>query len=169
MSSLTYTAADPWQDQWSKPSIDQLLAALQDQHRKVVTSFFEHLEALDRLEQSLTWHGSGWHWTIQYDLTDPQGDLLETLCFVIACPEGPFVCVPLSPQTYQRLPIRRLPKLVRTAVRSAKRCVTTHWTIVNLTINAELDQLMDLIKRKHRYAMEPFKAPKSAKTGGKSR
>ncbi len=167
MSTLAYTAVAPWQDQWSKPSIDQLLVALEDQHREVLCNFFERLETLDCLQQSLTWQGSGWHWAIQYDLTDPQGNQLETFCYVIARPEVPFACMPLTRETYHRLPMRRLPKLMRTAVRSAKCCVTTHWTTVNLTANSDLEHLMDLAKRKHRYAMEPFKTSKSAKTTGK--
>ena len=167
MSAVTHTAVSPWQDQWSTPSIDQLVADLQDQHRKVFSNLLDKLEPFDNVQRSLAWHGSGWHWVIQYDLTDPQDNPLETLCFIITSPQSPFVCVPLTRDTYQRLPIRRLPKLVRTAVRAAKCSVNTHWTTVNLSFNAELDQLMDLIKRKHRYAMEPFKVTKASKNGGK--
>ena len=160
-SSMQVKRLLPWQDRWAEPSIEQLIEPLAPHHLKPVTSFLDLVIQYDAVDKSVVWFGPGWQWTIQYAVNDPEGQLIEPLCYVIPNYEVPLLCVPVTDRTYDRLPIRRLPKLIRTGLRSAKRAVNTHWAVWNLTVSSELEQFMELLKRKHKYLREPFKASTS--------
>ena len=150
----------PWQDRWTEPALDELFEPLEDQHRKALDNLLEKIEGYETLDKSLVWQGQSWYWTIQYRLLDPRGNELDTLCYIVPNHTAPKVCVPLTDKVLQRIPFRRLPKLVRLAITGAKRPVTVYWVTMNLTASYEVDPIFDLIKRKHSILMEPFKPAK---------
>ena len=168
MSTLAYTHQLPWHDRWSQPTIEQMLEPLNPQHHKAVTSLMGRAGAYEYVVRSLVWYGAGWNWSVQFDLKDPKGNDLETLCYVVLKAETPLVCIPLPEATYNRLPIRRLHKYVRTELRRCKRTFDCYWATWNLSASSEMEQLTDLLKRKVKIALEPFKptkAPKPKKQG----
>ena len=164
MSTATYKSLLPWEDRWAEPTINQLFEPLIPQHRKAVEGLCLKIQDLELVEKSLVWYGSGWYWTIQYDLNEPSGNLIEPpFCYVVPDNNSPRVCVPLTDKVFERLPVRRLNKFVRNATRSAKRGFDIYWFSVQLSASTEAEQLMDLIKRKYRYRTEAFEASKSKK------
>ena len=163
MTTLAPTKLLPWQDHWSEPTLDQLLEPLEEVHRKVLMQLLERIEKYDDLRSSLVWRGVSWHWTLEYTLNDPAGNKLETFCYVVPDKALPRLCIPLTDDVLHRLPFRRLHKLVRTGIRSAKRAVAINWATWELNAPFEVEVLMDLIKRKHKLLLEPFKPTKARK------
>ena len=163
MITLTPTKCLPWQDRWCQPTLDQLFEPLEEVHRKILTDMLDRIEKYDDMRSSLVWRGVSWHWTIEYTLHDPDGNKLETFCYVVPNNAVPRVCIPLSNEVLHRLPFRRLHRFVRNGIRSAKRAVAINWAIWELNAPFEVEILMDLIKRKHKMLLEPFKPDKTQK------
>ncbi len=147
----------PWLDRWKQPKREQLVALLSDQHRKPVEEFLRLADAMPRVQPTLIWYGLSWHWTIQYNVMDESGKPLDLLCYMVPNPAGPLVCVPLTDEMVNRLPMRRLHKFIRTGIRAAKRAVALQWGCWNVVTSADVEPLADLLKRKYKMVIEPAK------------
>lgn len=150
-----YEVTSPWEDRWNKPKVEQLLAPLEEQRRKVVDILIKQMLAFPGVHQTLIWHGSSWRWTLQFSLYDPDGKLVHTLAYLVPYPETPVLCIPLRPETIEKLPIKRLNRYVRDGIRLAKRAVDIHWAVWTPSAVTETEHLMDLIKRRHKILLAP--------------
>ena len=153
MTEMTQQERLPWQNRWSSPAMDDLIQPIQDQSRKALSTLMDQIAGLDGLEQRLCWNGPSWRWTIEYRLEHPpksEEEEPEAVCYLVPNAERPVVCVPLTNAVVEKLPMRRLNKLVRNGIRSAKCAVSVHWATWNLTASAEVPHLFDLIKRKRK-------------------
>lgn len=159
--TTTATQRLPWQDRWHCPTVEQLLDPLGPQYRAAMATLLERLGAVERLRQDLVWYGPGWNWTIQFDQLDAEGNKLDTICYVVPDLQVPTVCLPLTVPVLERIPLRRVHKFIRTGIRAAKRAVDVHWATWQLASNTEVEQLMDLIRRRHRLADEMMGAKKA--------
>ena len=148
MSTTTYATRLPWTDRWTRPTIEQLLEPLGEQHREGFTELIQQLDSLDHVERELVWYGASWRWTVQYSLLDDQGDNLGALCYLVANLNAPLVCVPLNTTSLEAMPTRRLGRFINEGLRSAKRAVELHWAKWTPNSLAETKLLFDLIKRK---------------------
>lgn len=146
----------PWQNRWKEPSLDDLLSALKAHHRRVFEKLGEHLETLEPLQRTITWYGTGWHWTIEYRMVTGKGKatVAQPLCYLVPKVESPLICVPLSEQVLEQLPMRRLSKFVRDGIKIAKCAVAIHWATWTPNNQSESEQLFDLIRRKHKILQE---------------
>mgnify|MGYP005846460467 CR=1 FL=1 len=164
MMSRTATVRyrDAWQDRWSKPTLDDLLGPHKVQTRKVLEHLMEHVDGLPNVQQKIIWYGNAWKWTLQYTLHDAKGREVDTLCYVVPRTEQPLVSVPLSEQQIGKLPIRRLPKIVREGIRSAKFALTTHWANWTPNLVGDTNQIFELLKRKHKMVLQPSKSTQNA-------
>ncbi len=151
----------PWVNRWDHPTMDSLLAPIQDQSRKALKTLMQQVAGLENLEQRLHWYGPAWRWTIEYRFAEdfPVGDGdPEAVCYFVPNAERPVICVPLNDAHVEKLPMRRLNKLVRNGIRSAKCAVSVHWATWNLTASAEVPHLFDLIKRKRKLMIAAAEA-----------
>jgi hypothetical protein len=158
--SRSNTKRIPWLDRWTEPTLEQLLQPIEDQRRKVIDSLIEQVEAFDEVETSIIWYGQSWRWTIQFTVPDARGEE-QVLAYLVPSPQSPIFCVPLRDAVITRLPLRRLNKYIRDALRSAKCAVEVHWAMWNPSNNVEVEQLVDLIKRKHKLLRTPAEPPAS--------
>lgn len=154
MTTTTVTPLLPWQDRWSRPSLDQLLTPIADQQRKAFRNLLDRISDYDHVEQSIVWHGPGWNWTVQFEIKDDKGKIVDVLCYLVPRHEGPAFCVPLKNEILEKLSLRRLHKFVRTGIRGAKRTVEYYWANWNVAASSEADQLMELVKRKHKLTLD---------------
>jgi hypothetical protein len=144
-----------WEDRWSQPTVDQLLDPLNPPHKRVFTQLMEHLESLDRVQKTILWYGDAWKWTLQYNLLDAKGHRLDTVAYLVPKADGPLICVPFADDQIERLPMRRLPKIVREGIRAAKCALSTHWATWQPSQASEAVQLTELVKRRHKILVEP--------------
>ena len=140
----------PWEDRWNEPSIEELLKPFQENMRKVVDLLREQLDQLENVEAEVRWHGMAWKWTIQYSLTQDVDPDRTPMCYVVPNPEGLIVSIPMSEEVIATLPMRRLNRYIRDAVRSSKRAETLHWATWTPTAMTEVEHLIDLVKRKRK-------------------
>lgn len=138
-----------WDDRWTEPDLEQLLEPIEEVRRKHASTIIEAIEAFEGVESSLVWHGLAWKWTLQFDMTVADGSS-AVLAFVVPKPEAPVLCIPLRRDLIEKLPLRRLTKYIRDGIKVAKYASDTHWGMWTPGQNPEVEQLMDLVKRKHK-------------------
>lgn len=153
MTTPVYDVKSPWEDRWVQPNLEQLLAPLDEQRRKVVDILIEQIGAFPGVDQKLIWHGTAWRWTLQFSLYGEDGKLIDTLAYLVPNPQTPVICIPLKPQTVEKLPLKRLNRYIRDGIRVAKRAVDIYWAVWTPTAVTETEHLMDLVKRRHKLMM----------------
>ena len=157
----------PWQDRWNQPDTDELLKPLKAQHRRILEKMMAQLDELGATERQLVYYDPEWNWTIQYKLP-AQGkdgkDQPRTLCYLIPNHEQPLICVPLSDDDINQLPIKKLAKLVREGIRIAKNAVATHWAIWSPNNQVELAHVLDLVTQTHELAVTEAQAAPASKS-----
>ena len=150
MSRFATASRLPWEDRWTEPSVRQLLEPVPARHRHQLKAIIDELDAYEDLAQRVVWYGPGWNWTIQYQFSSAPVSACDVLCYVVPRLESPQVCVPLRSQEIEGLPMRRLSRIVREGIRSAKCAVTVNWAMFTPSSSSETEQLIDLIRRKHK-------------------
>lgn len=156
-----------WNDRWTQPTLEQLLSPLKMHHRRTLQYVMDGLAELEGVNQSILWYGDAWKWTIHYPLPTPalaRGAKAppvteeSSLCYLVPRVEGPMVCVPLSDAVLSQIPISRLNKFVRDGIKLAKWAVAIHWATWTPATQAEALQIIDLLKRRHKLAMQAQQA-----------
>lgn len=140
----------PWQDRWTQPTVEQLLHPIEEQRRKIVQALLEGIQGYEGVQTQIIWYGPSWKWTLHFTLHNDAGEEIETLAYLVPAPTAPILCIPLRDEMIEKLPLRRLSKYVREGIRLAKCAVEVHWAVWTPSQNPEVEQLMDLIKRKHK-------------------
>lgn len=159
--TAAYTDRMPWENRWVEPQFETLLEPLNAQRRRLIEIIMETVNEYDGIMRDLQWYGPGWNWTLQYQFASPiKGLESDILCYLVPNPEAPIVCVPLCDAEIEKLPLKRLNKLIRTGINLAKCAVAIHWTTFTPTNQTEVGHIVDLIKRKHKNALEPAKGKK---------
>ena len=149
-----------WSDRWSQPSLPQLLDPLKSHQRKIVNTLLDQLGQIEQTERSIIWYGPAWKWTIHYALIIPPSKGSKpadpsTLCYLVPKVEAPCICVPLSDEMIGHLPMTRLSRFIRDGIKMAKCAVAIHWACWTPGSQSEVAQIMELVKRRHKFALSP--------------
>jgi len=147
-------ARSPWEDRWTQPTLEQLIEPYRDNMLKVVQALLEGLAQYEDIQQDIVWHGDSWRWTLEYQL-HPQDGEPGVFCYLVPRPEGILIAIPLAEDVVNRLPIRRLNRVIRDGIRSAKRAVDITWAMWTPTAQTEVEHLMDLVKRNRKLTLNP--------------
>jgi len=150
MTKATLPKRAAWEDRWSEPTAETLLASLKDPVQNAMQWLLEQTHQLAGIEQQVRWYGTAWKWTIELTFTDAEGEDLGVLAYIVPNPELPVVSIPLTQAVVDELPMRRLNKYIREGIRSAKCAVELHWANWTPTSKSDAEHLHDLLKRKHR-------------------
>ncbi|MEQ9460390.1 MAG: hypothetical protein RIG82_05515 [Phycisphaeraceae bacterium] len=148
----------PWLDRWNIPQADVLLKPYNELTLKLAEDMMQAILDLGQVEQSIVWHGDSWRWTFQFDLVSSQVE--QGLCYLIPNPETFMFVIPMHRDVIAKLPMRRLNRYVRDAIRSSKCAVDLHWTLWRPTLKSEGEHLLDLVKRKRKLLLEAENAGK---------
>lgn len=155
MAKAKHAPLIPWANRWATPSADELWAPHKEAHQKALKSFFEGALGFDGMEQALAWHGEGWMWTFEITLAKAnlggQSAGQDAFAYIVPRPEFPEVVIPLSEAFLEIVPMRRLNRFIRDAIKSSKQSVDMHWTTWAPSAQTEVDHLLDLVKRKHKH------------------
>ena len=155
MTTTSISAKLPWENRWTEPTLDQLLRPLPIHQRRLFKAMMRKLAEFEGMRYSLAWYGEAWNWTIQYKLVDADGQPYEDVCFLVPSLPAMQVCVPLSDEFIAELPMRRLTRYVRDGIGIAKSALVTHWASWSPNNQTESNALLDLLKRKVKFALEP--------------
>jgi hypothetical protein len=137
----------PWYNRWTSPSLEELIATLKASRRGAIDKLMNQLAAMSQVRRTLDWYGSSWGWSLRYDLLDEQQKEAGVLCYLVLNPEEPQVCVPMSQEQVDQLPIKRLNRAIREGIDTAKCAVSTHWAVWTPTNQSEAGHILDLLNR----------------------
>ena len=154
MTRSATAARLPWEDRWTQPTAEQLLKAVNSESRSVLAKIMRALNGYDGVTQQVVWYGPGWNWTIQYQIQVAVDAPTNILCYLVPKRERPVVCVPLRARDINRLPVKRLNRIIREGIRNAKCAVTVSWATFTPSNESDAEHLVDLIKRKHKGAAD---------------
>ena len=154
MTRSTTAPRLPWEDRWSEPTVDQLLESVDPEPRGLLEMIVRELDGFDGVAQQVVWYGPGWNWTIQYQIQVAVDAPTNILCYLVPKRERPVVCVPLRARDINRLPVKRLNRIIREGIRNAKCAVTVSWATFTPSNESDAEHLVDLIKRKHKGAAD---------------
>ncbi len=165
MSAKVSNLRPLWEDRWSQPMSDDLVEAVPEHPRAALRKLMEGLDEFEGLTQQVIWYGEAWKWTIEYTLDPGEGEGI-TACYIVPNVATPLVCIPLEAPVLERLPLRRLSRVVRDGIRAAKCAVSIHWATWRPTSKAEAEALTDLVRRKVKISKELTSEAASAKPNG---
>lgn len=146
MGNSTLTTRHAWHDRWSQPTLPNLLDALKEHHQRHLRKLIDQVGEMEKVDQAVVWYGPSWKWTLH--CTVRVGKASETLCYIVPNHEAPVVSVPLTETIIASLP-RKVSKYIREGIRLAKCAVKIHWASWTPATDIEVEQLLDLIRRKH--------------------
>ncbi len=140
-----------WNDKFHTPTVAQLREAYAKPLIPVFDSAREMLLQLSGVSESVAWHGVPWRWTLVYRCHgDETAPVTRAFAYLIPDPTRLQVCVPLGREQIVALPIRRFKKNIRDAIVHARSVAGVSWPSWDAPTRAALEDLGDLIRRKHR-------------------
>lgn len=129
-----------WEDRFSKPTIDALLAEIPRPAGSLIEAFRASLLAEATFTEGLSWQGIPWRWSLTYS----EGRRL--IAYIVPNPVKPGVCVPIPAGLLGALPPRKLSKAIREAVASSPTVGGTAWAQFDLTSKTLADELLLLVQ-----------------------
>ena len=129
-----------WEDRFSRPSVEALLAEIPKPGVTLIEGFREALLAQGTFAEGLSWQGIPWRWSLTY------ADGRRLAAYIVPNPVKPGVCVPVPADLLGSVPPRKLSKSVREAVASSPTVAGTNWVQFDLTSKTMADELLLLVQ-----------------------
>lgn len=141
-----------WSDRFTVPTADGLRKAMAKPFADLVETARSRLQELGTLSEEVSWEGVSWRWTLVYHAEGAQKG--RPWAYLIPNPDGPKLAIPFDEAELRRLPLARAKKHVRDGIMSAKRVDKTLWAVWDVNSKAALDDVFDLVKRRHKLSHE---------------
>ncbi len=146
----------PWEDKFREPPLEALLTHYTTkQLAGVVDAARGRLLAHPGVTESLAWQGVPWRWTLVYRC---EIDAARAWAYIIPDPARPQIAIPMSVPAVRALPLRRLKKAIRDGIAHARFVAGVYWPCWELTTRGALDDIIDVVQRKHRYLVSQSEA-----------
>jgi len=147
MSPAAETAREAWENEFREPELDELRAMYEDAPLHLFDSLHRGALDLDGVTGEIVWEGVPWRWCLRFTHEAEDG----VFAYLCPDPEGPELCVPLSSACVDSIPLRRLKRYARDGIVKAKKVGSERWPSWRASAKTELEELLDILKRKHRY------------------
>ena len=144
MAYASATSRAPWADRFRTPDVDDLLAPHAGPMVELIESARKRLLELDGIQETIVWRGIPWRWTFEYQFHGSSG-----WASIIPEPDRPQIALPLPIDVIESLPMRRLKKAIRDGIIHGREVRRTRWCSWDITTMTQLDDIMDLVRRKH--------------------
>jgi hypothetical protein len=137
----------PWHDRFNRPTPQQLRRSLPAETLDAFDRARGRLRELEGVFEELAWYGHCWRWSIEYR-SSAEADPLAVL---IPSPDDLQIAVPLDRSFLMSLPVNRMKRSVRDGLDLAQEPFDTNWGVWSINQGNLIDDLGDLLERKHRY------------------
>lgn len=138
-----------WEDKFRRPAAAELFAHYSSkQLASVAETARNRLLEFTEVRESIQWQGMPWRWTFTFTC---ELDPTRAWAYLVPDPVKLQLCIPLTTQMVQCLPMRRLKKVVRDGIVYSKFVAGTYWPCWEIPTKSSLDELLDLAARKHKY------------------
>ncbi len=140
-----------WEDRFKQPAADDLSAHYNKQLGALFESARTKLVSYEGVEEEVVWQGLPWRWCLRYRT---ESDPTDAWTYLVPDPLGPVMSVPLTTEMIESMPMKRLKKHIRDGVTFGKRVGNTVWATWQMTNKPQLDEVVDVAKRKHKFLVE---------------
>jgi hypothetical protein len=145
-----------WSDKFHAPTVTQLREGYQKPLIPVFDAARDFLLGLHGVSESVAWHGVPWRWTLVYRCaSEDRAPVTRAFAYLIPDPNRLQVCVPLGREQVAALPMRRFKKNMRDSIVHARSVAGVSWPSWDAVTRPALDEVIDLLHRKHRMIVEP--------------
>lgn len=141
-----------WADRFTTPTADGLRKAMDKPLGDLLETARTWLAEFGTLQEEVSWQGESWRWTLVYRANGSASRY--PWAYLIPNPEGPKLAIPLDESEVRKLPLARAKKHVRDGITTAKRVDNTLWAVWDVGSKTALDEVFDLVKRRHKLAQE---------------
>jgi hypothetical protein len=139
-----------WSDKFRQPRAEELRAGLSKSVQQVFDDARERLSELDAGCEWLVWQGVPWRWTFVY--MNAGAAESRAFAYLIPDPARLQICVPLSDEVIERLPLKRMKKSIRDGIVFARHVAGVSWPTWDVATKTALDEVFELIARKQAMA-----------------
>lgn len=129
-----------WEDRFSRPSAEALLAEIPKPASQLVTTFQDSMLALEGVTEELAWQGIPWRWSFVFS---HEG---RPLAYLVPSPTKPLVCIPVSAAALAAIPPRKLSKSAREVITQSPSVAGSHWANWELSSKAQSDEILTLVQ-----------------------
>jgi hypothetical protein len=149
----------PWANKFQRPTPEVLVSQCESkQLSQLVRAARQEIVSLAGVSETLSWLGVPWRWSFVYTLEEsaqtaesPHAAVrAHPLAYMIPDPQKPQVAVPMSGQLVEALPMRRLKRFARDGIVHCRIVGEVYWPSWDFSARTQLDEIMDLVVRKHR-------------------
>jgi len=144
-TATAYTMRSCWENKFEEPTIDDLRSGFGKQLGGLVDAGRERLNSYEGMQESLSWLGVPWRWTVVYSL--PGADD-RPVAYLVLDPHKPQISIPMSAEMVESIPMHRLKKHVRDGVLLSRKVVGIYWSTWELTSRSQLQDILELVNRK---------------------
>lgn len=145
-----------WSDKFHAPTVSQLRDGYPKPLAPVFDAAREQLLALEGVSETVAWHGVPWRWTLVYRCAgEDRAAVTRAFAYIVPDPSKLQVCVPLGREIVAELPMRRFKKNIRDTIVHARSVAGVSWPSWDAPTRAALDDILDLVQRKHRLIVVP--------------
>lgn len=147
------TLKTPWTDKFRVPSIDELRHAIAKPNQRLFSSIRSDIGELADVSERLTWQGVPWRWTLAFSCGGESVDVGRALAYVIPDPSRLQICVPVTQEQLEHLPLKRMKKGVRDGVVFARSVAGVWWPTWDVPTEGAFEEVMELLGRKHKLVV----------------
>lgn len=138
-----------WTDRFNAPSVKALRQGLPAPARPLFDRVHRCMTGLDGVEETFSWYGEGWNWTIEYRTKHCD----DPLAVIIPAPTDLQLAVPMDLDFSRSLPVKRMKRAVRDGLELAQEPFDTRWAVWSLIANGLVEDLEGLVEQKLKHAM----------------
>lgn len=147
MPTAAEAAREAWENEFREPTLEELRGMYEDAPLFLFDSVHSGALDLEGVECEVVWEGIPWRWCLRFSHPDDEG----VFAYLAPDPAGPELCLPLSTECVESIPLRRLKRYARDAIVKAKKVGSERWPSWKVSAKTELEEILDMLKRKHRF------------------
>lgn len=141
------TAREAWENEFREPDLDTLRGMYEDAPLFLFDSLHSAALGYEGVSAELVWEGIPWRWCLRFAHPADEG----VFAYLVPDPEGPLLCLPLSTECVDSIPLHRLKRYARDAIVKADKVESNRWVTWKVSAKTELEELLDMFKRKVRW------------------
>lgn len=147
MTAAIEAAREAWENEFREPQIEDLRGMYEESALFLYDAVRAGALALDGVTEELAWEGIPWRWCLRMSHPNDTG----VFAYIAPMPTGPELCLPLTTECVESIPLRRLKRYARDNIVKAKKVGSDRWPSWRVNAKTELEELLDMLKRKHRF------------------
>jgi hypothetical protein len=141
-----------WEDRYTLPRRADLLSTFTKQQAALIQFVRDQLLGLPSVEETLSWRGIPWRWTLGYSL---EGEADKPFAYLIPSPGRPIFAIPIGPGQLEAACPAKASRPVRDTIAGAMQVGGIRWPQWELTSRTLSEDLIAVARRQYHALLTP--------------